>query len=135
MNDTQNVEPQAYAWGQLSDFVTGYIEAALWSSTQDNEEPIDNDYGFCDMANETIKQMIEDCEAFQKAEAKDLAEFQEKTERPDDHCGHDFWLTRNGHGVGFWDRGAGDVGDRLSDAARVWRDAYLYIQDGQVFAE
>ena len=21
-----------------------------------------------------------------------------------DHAGHDFWLTRNGHGTGFWDR-------------------------------
>jgi hypothetical protein len=36
--------------------------------------------------------------------------------------GHDLWLTRNGHGVGFWDRDAlkeGDLGDRRSDVARA----------------
>ena len=33
------------------------------------------------------------------------------------HLCHDYWLTRNGHGVGFWDRGLGDVGVMLSDLA------------------
>ena len=32
---------------------------------------------------------------------------------------HDYWLTRNGHGVGFWDRGLGPVGDRLIDLSYV----------------
>lgn len=27
---------------------------------------------------------------------------------------HDYWLTRNHHGVGFWDRGLGDLGHRLT---------------------
>ena len=31
---------------------------------------------------------------------------------------HDYWLTRNSHGAGFWDRGLGDSGDRMSDAAQ-----------------
>jgi hypothetical protein len=35
-------------------------------------------------------------------------------------AGHDFYLTRNGHGVGFWDRGLGSAGTRLSDAARTF---------------
>ena len=30
---------------------------------------------------------------------------------------HDYWLTRNGHGAGFWCRGLGDVGKTLSDLA------------------
>lgn len=33
-------------------------------------------------------------------------------------CGHDFVLTANGHGAGFWDRGLGAVGDRLTEATR-----------------
>lgn len=33
-----------------------------------------------------------------------------------DQAGHDFWLTRNGHGAGFWDRGLGDAGDTLTRA-------------------
>lgn len=31
--------------------------------------------------------------------------------------GNDFWYTRNGHGVGFWDRGYEQTGDRLTEAA------------------
>lgn len=31
---------------------------------------------------------------------------------------HDYWLTRNHHGAGFWDRGLGDLGDRLTFAAQ-----------------
>ena len=29
-------------------------------------------------------------------------------------AGHDFYLTREGHGAGFWDRGLGIVGDALT---------------------
>jgi hypothetical protein len=32
--------------------------------------------------------------------------------------GHDFILTANGHGCGFWDRGLGELGDRLTEATR-----------------
>ena len=39
-----------------------------------------------------------------------------------EYVGHDFWLTRNGHGAGFWDRpqnyGGEDTAEKLSDIAR-----------------
>lgn len=35
----------------------------------------------------------------------------------DDQMGVDLWLTRNGHGAGFWDRGLGELGDKLTDLA------------------
>ncbi len=35
-------------------------------------------------------------------------------------CGHDFALTRNGHGTGFWDRGLGEAGAELTRAAHVY---------------
>ena len=34
--------------------------------------------------------------------------------------GHDFILTRNGHGTGFWDRGLGEIGDRLTKWAKTF---------------
>lgn len=37
-----------------------------------------------------------------------------------EQLGHDFWLTRNRHGTGFWDRGT-DVGGDLSELAKsIW---------------
>jgi hypothetical protein len=43
--------------------------------------------------------------------------------------GHDLWLTRNGHGVGFWDRGLGDRGDTLSEICRAMGEVDTYVGD------
>ena len=53
-----------------------------------------------------------------------------------EHAGHDFWLTSQGHGAGFWDRGLGDVGDALTDSADGYGDLvglYLDEEGVQVF--
>lgn len=51
-------------------------------------------------------------------------------------AGHDFYLSRAGHGTGFWDRGLGDLGDRLHAAAQGYGspdDHMLYERaDGTV---
>lgn len=74
-----------------------------------------------------MAQATADCEAFQA----DNAEMLEGIE--DSQAGHDFWLTRNRHGAGFWDRGLGDVGKALTEAAHAFGATDLYItDDGQV---
>lgn len=35
-----------------------------------------------------------------------------------EQCGHDFIMTANRHGCGFWDRGLGEAGRTLTDATR-----------------
>jgi hypothetical protein len=45
--------------------------------------------------------------------------------------GHDLLLTRSGHGAGFWDRGLGELGDRLTSAAKVYGDTSVEIIDGK----
>ena len=51
-----------------------------------------------------------------------------------DSFGHDIWLTRNGHGVGFWDRGLGALGESLSDIATHLGGADTYLgDDGMVY--
>lgn len=47
----------------------------------------------------------------------------------DDAIGHDFWLTRNGHGVGFWDRGLGELGDFLTDMSKPFGACSLYVNN------
>jgi len=49
--------------------------------------------------------------------------------------GHDFALTRNGHGAGFWDRGYGEDGDTLSDAARAYGEYSVLTDDGPTVTE
>jgi hypothetical protein len=49
--------------------------------------------------------------------------------------GHDFWLTRNRHGAGFWDRGLGALGDRLTSAAHAYGEVDLYVgDDGRLYS-
>ncbi|MCU9611740.1 hypothetical protein OEK97_27930, partial [Escherichia coli] len=47
-------------------------------------------------------------------------------------AGHDFWLTHNGHGAGFWD---GDwpepFATQLTNAANEFNEIDLYVGDDQ----
>jgi hypothetical protein len=113
------------------EFIDGYLTCALWSSTDESTPsggyPLDQNYGPDDIAPESRAKMEEDCKAFLAANLDDI---------PADKmgaAGHDFWLTRNGHGAGFWDRGHGyypeGAGQRLTDAAHTFGESNLYIGD------
>ena len=43
--------------------------------------------------------------------------------------GHNFVLSANRHGAGFWDMGLADRGDRLHDMAAAHDEFYAYIGD------
>lgn len=42
---------------------------------------------------------------------------------------YDYWLTRNGHGAGFWDRGLDELGDKLSEMAKLQGSVDAYAGD------
>ena len=46
-----------------------------------------------------------------------------------EQIGHDLWLTRNGHGVGFWDRGLGAQGDSLTAICEALGEVWSYVGD------
>lgn len=115
----------------MQTFLSAYIECALWSSTDDNGEPLDANYYESDISEKTLTEMEADCLDFQEAnrallDASGLAQ---------DQQGHDFWLTRNGHGAGFWDRGIGEIGTKLTDASKVYGSVDLYVgDDGKLYS-
>lgn len=82
---------------KLDPFTRSYIDTMLWSETggPDGDTPLDRMYGVEDFDPKTLARIIADTEAFQK----------ECSAWYDDpkQAGHDFWLTRVGHGAGFWD--------------------------------
>lgn len=102
--------------GTLDTFTRGYIECALWSSELD-------DCNAWDLTKSTLATMKRDCESFQSANAELLAS--EGTPSLS-HGGHDFWLTRNRHGAGFWD---GDwpkeIGKKLTEASHAFGEVHL----------
>ncbi len=117
----------------MDKFTEGYLEAALWSSVDDDGTPLDSVHNFSDIADGTFNRMMSDCEQFQEINAALLAQ----TNRAADYDGHDFWLTRSRHGAGFWD---GDLpkelGEALTAASHAFREFDLYIgDDGQIHGQ
>lgn len=121
---------------KLDAFERAFFECALWSTNDESAEaggnPLDETFSICDIADETLLKLMSECHSFREANA-DLLE----QAGSDEQNGHDFWLSRNGHGAGFFDRGYGDVGEKLQ-AACGWRTAFgevnLYIgDDGKIY--
>ncbi len=120
------------------EFTLAYLECALWSSTDESDdsggEPIDKNYGIEDIYKDTLTRMIADCEKFQHDNQNDIDDDCCHADNATTQAGHDFWLTRNGHGAGFWD---GDwsipVGARLTKASKEFGECDLFVNDiGQI---
>ena len=119
----------------MDSFLQGYVECALWCSDDDNGEPLDHNYGVDDIDPATLARMEVDCRDFQQSQEKLLDEAQTILALYDNaHAGHDFWLSRNGHGAGYFDRGFGEVGDKLQAAARIYGSVNLSVANGKVYA-
>lgn len=115
---------------RTQDIADHYAICALWSSTDGDDVPLDRTYCVGDINEKTLNRMRGDVEEFIDANADALRE----SKLTDEQIGHDLWLTRNGHGSGFWDRGLGELGKTLSAAAQRMGSANLYVgDDGQIY--
>lgn len=123
----------------LQTFTKAYIECALWSSadtTEDGKE-ISLDDGEHELAPETRAKMESDCAAFYEAQGELLTydNIKRGTEDVDASAGYDFWLTRCGHGAGFWDGDwAEPAASVLDSSATAFGNVDLYIgDDGKIY--
>lgn len=120
----------------LETFTNSYIETAFWAETA-NGVPEDDesgnwdvslrDYGFTsdDLAPSALETIKADCADFYNANQHLFDD--------DEQAGHDFYLTRNGHGAGFWD---GDYpepnGTELTKASKAYGSVHFYVGDDQL---
>jgi len=118
---------------EFKEFLQGYLVCALWSSTDESDDsggvPMDSIYGIEDLHETALASATESCKDFADANKDALIRVVNTPGYEWSSAGHDFWLTRNGHGAGFWDRGLGHDGDLLSEAARVYGSCDLYVGD------
>jgi hypothetical protein len=102
-------------------FVSQYLQTALWSSSNlDSGKPLSDAYTIADIHPVTLEMAVKDCDLFRQ-QAGDLLDGID-----DEQAGYDFWLTRNHHGAGFWDRGLGEIGEKLTKLSHQFGSVDLY---------
>lgn len=106
---------------KLSRCAQQYLETALWSSSDEDGTPLDHHYSVSDFSPEAVQAAEKDCLDF--LSTNDVGDLDEE------EVGHNFWLTRNGHGTGFWDRDLGQLGRDLTKASKVYGSCDVYLGD------
>lgn len=137
---------------RLEAFTIGYAHAMLWANTRADDETTktypelwqtpSHGWQLEAFTPEARASVESDCRDFFATNLRDLAAYARVdssswrflTGRDDElnaySCaGHDFALTRNRHGAGFWDRGMGELGERLSVAARAYGSSDGWYDD------
>jgi hypothetical protein len=106
----------------LEKFIAAYIEAIYFTDTGDDRQPPED----AELSPEALKEINEDCADFLQS----CDELIRQTDNTYDSAAHDFWFTRNGHGVGFWD---GDwpepQASDLDAAAKAYGEVWVYQGD------
>jgi hypothetical protein len=132
----------------LKEVVRGYVETALWTE----EERLEDEMGY----DEDDDEMSEIDAIIKSYNKKDFSNFEKEDIDADSlldtysdikeftnllsdstldevepfDLGMDFWLTRNGHGSGFWDRGySEETEEDLMSAVKNFKEKNLVIGD------
>jgi hypothetical protein len=117
----------------LARMTIGYLTCALWSSNDESNDqggdPLDQNYEIGDIAPCALATLTADCAAF----LEKFGELAAAQPAEPDQFGHDLWLTRCGHGTGFWDRDAKVYAPEARDAFDAFAEAAgnrdLYVGD------
>lgn len=115
---------------EISQFTKGYLDCALWSSTGDDGRPLDATHSIKDIDPKSLEKEIIEVEAFRVIYADKL----EAAKLSDSRLGHNLWLSRNGHGSGFFDEyfdgsAANFACDQLQEICRDLGSKDLYGGD------
>lgn len=123
-----------------SDVLAGYLECLVWTGTLDFMTGTYEQGGECltsdgildmvvsveDLSPEIVAAATADVDSF----IDQIGEYLKYWELPEHltagQLGHDFCLTRNHHGAGFWDRGYGELGEWLTRVCHAMGSQSLY---------
>jgi hypothetical protein len=99
-----------------------YLICVLWTEELDSRE-------IGEIHPKSLEQATIDVHSFVQKAGSLLDDIDEE------QIGHDFWLTRNGHGAGFWDRGLGVVGDKLTEICKEFKGIDVTTDETTIYIE
>lgn len=121
---------------KFDEFFDAYIDAALWSSNDDNDYPLDANYSRDDIDPDSLELLrihalsfYRRIVAFLDADTNDVRLPADDITTAHSLAGHDFWLTANGHGAGFWDGDWPCYGDMFTKLSKCYPETDLYVGD------
>lgn len=135
---------------QIHTVTTHYLHALLWTApcNETEENPGDNldvsdlSQSIYDDAMKDCREFIEACgELFQQAMNCHLDGYGQHPDAGSAEAafGYDFALTRNGHGVGFWDRESEglprELGDKITALCENREKNLIINPDGSIYYE
>jgi hypothetical protein len=89
---------------ELSEFAKGYVEAMFFTGCDAGiDEVREDNLSVTRLTRESLANIARDCATFESENAELLA-LAYATGYTEEQAGRDFWFTRQGHGVGFWER-------------------------------
>ncbi len=131
-----------------SDELTAYLEGALFTSTDESDpdggggEPLDKNYDVTDFTDASCRAAQKDLDKFMKSMDEMILVlqdwFEENGEEEEERdfgltdIGYDFWLSRNGHGVGFADRPekyGPELCEKLQEIARTFGEVHAWVTE------
>lgn len=89
----------------VEEFIHGYVEALL-ATSDEGDSPMSKHFSVDDLSPDAVDRIQADCRSFLHMAGPYLTPEKyvgASVGSLEAHAGHDFWLTRCGHGAGFWD--------------------------------
>lgn len=129
----------AHPFYALDEFARAYVEAMFFTNCDsgDERENLANELGVERLTRASVAQIKKDCDEFQTDAAAEIKATLAHGERDLAGIAHDFWLTRQHHGAGFWEgesRGyPGEIGDELDRIAKGFGEVYPEIYRGWIY--
>ncbi len=106
----------------MEEILNSYLHTALWT------EELEGKYSYSDAEKTTLANAERDVKEFVEKAGVLLDCLDMST------VGHDFWLTRNGHGAGFWDgeQYSKEVGKKLTEISKTFKEVNIF-ENGKTF--
>jgi hypothetical protein len=111
----------------INKILENYLICALWTDEEQIKEKNENvDITIGNVSEDSKNKALSDIKKFVKVAGKALKGLTME------EIGHNLWLTRNGHGTGFWDRGYVEkVSDKLTKCAKELGSLDIYVGDDE----